>query len=158
MVSLAASQVSLRASGFVQFSLGGVAGFRIEGSILVSASANGFTVAVDGLLLVLFDPNPSDSTPPMTLLRLNAFGGLQITNVGISSAPVYTIAGKLSVSRSSNSVLDGNGFTFSASLSLEVNTTNQAIDLDGNGSVDLAAGIYVRVHADGSAGTASERR
>src|SRR4030095_8848595 len=73
-----------------------------------------------------------------------------IKNIGTSGSPIYTIAGRLTVSLASNSVLNGNGFAFSASLSLEVNTTKQAVDLDGNGSTDRAAGIYVRVHAEGT--------
>src|SRR5262249_14275162 len=134
--------VQLKAAGFLQITLGGVVGFRIEGSLLVSVSGSGFQVAVDGVLTARVGPT--------TLLRLNASGGLKITNQGSSSVPDFRIAGKLSLSLAARRVLNGSGFAFSATLTLELNTTNQAQDLNGDGTTDLVAGIYARVHADGT--------
>src|SRR5207237_8721799 len=73
-----------------------------------------------------------------TLLRLKGDGFLAITKQGT----VYLIAGSLNLQLGSNSVLNGSGFQFNATLTLQVNTTNQAVG-------GLQAGVYVRVHANG---------
>ena len=150
-VQLAALTVKISASGHIQFSLGGVVGFRIEGSVLVSGSReDGFAISVKGLLLALVDFGAG----PITLIRLNVEGDLRIRDAAPAAPlPLYTIAGRLAVSVGANSVLNGNGFTFNASLLLEVNTTNAVVHLDPNDvTKDLAAGIYVRLHAEGDLG------
>jgi hypothetical protein len=143
-VTLPVNQVKLEASGYLQLTIGGVIGFRIEGNLVVSADPEGFTVAVDGLLLA--------KVGSATLVRLDAFGGLKVENIGTAQIPVYLIAGKLDLTQSNNSILDGNGFILNAALSLEVNTTNGAVDLDGDGQNDLESGVYARIHADGQLG------
>jgi hypothetical protein len=77
-VNLAHNQVVIQASGFIQFSLG-VVGFRIEGSITVSVSGTGFQITVNGILTAKLGS--------VTLLRLNASGGLKIVNAGDSQPP-----------------------------------------------------------------------
>ncbi|MCC6235017.1 MAG: calcium-binding protein, partial [Verrucomicrobiales bacterium] len=149
-----ASGVRLDASGYLQFTLGGVAGFRIEGNLSLAVGPDGFDVHVDGLLLAVVDfDGAGGPNAPVTLLRLEALGDLEIRKLGTGSTVPYTIAGRLVLSVGSGSILNGNGFEFAASLSLEVNTTNQAVDLDpGVAGPELQAGVYVRVAASGLLG------
>jgi hypothetical protein len=106
-VVLAHQTVTIKASGFVQFSLGGVIGFRIDGSILVSGSPGNLTVQVNGVLTA--------KVAGATLLQLNASGSLTVTATGI--------AGSLTLTTDSSSIFGGNGFSFNASFELDVNTT-----------------------------------
>ena len=139
-VTLAHEEVKLEASGFLELSIGGAAGFRIEGSLLVQANNEGFAVEVHGILSAeLLDIN---------LVRMNVDGGLVITD----SPSGYFIAGRLDLSAGAGAMLYGNGFTFDAVMSLEVNTSGLWVDLNGNGlddAGDLEAGFYARIHADG---------
>ena len=114
-VTLVGEEVKLEASGYLELSIGGVAGFRIEGSLLVEANSDGFAVEVHGVL--------SAELLNITLVRLNVDGSLIITDISTISLPVYVIAGKLDLTVGNDSVFDGNGFNFDAELTLEVNTT-----------------------------------
>lgn len=143
-VTLSAQTVRLEASGFLQITIGGVAGFRVEGELLVVADGEGFAVSVEGQL--------SAQVAGATLIRMGASGNLLITNAGTAQTPIYAIAGRLTLTQDVGGALDGNGFIFDASFTFELNTTNQAVDFDGDGTVDLVAGIYARVHADGDLG------
>jgi Ca2+-binding RTX toxin-like protein len=134
---LPAGQVTLEAYGFIQFSIGGVAGFRIEGLVIVTANGDGFSVSADGELTAKLGST--------TLIRLQTNGGLTITDVDPGAGHDYRIAGILAVEAGANPVLDGNGFSFDADLSLEVNTTGGAVPELGLDD----AGIYVKLHADG---------
>ncbi len=129
-VTLNAHEIKVQASGFLQFSIANVVGFRIEGNLIVTANGSGFSVEVHGVL--------SAQVAGATLVRANADGFLAITKPGA----VYLIAGTLTLQLGSNSALNGNGFNFNATLSLQVNTTNTAVGA-------LPAGVYVRLHADG---------
>ncbi|MCG8701351.1 MAG: hypothetical protein MI922_25075, partial [Bacteroidales bacterium] len=142
-IDLAANTIILEASGYIQFSLTSIVGFRIEGRVMVAASGNGFDVAVDGMLIAKLGSE--------TILEIdNTYGALRITNSGTEEAPIYLIAGKLSVGISGNDPFNGNGFEFDAMMFLEVNTTGEAVDIDGDSVNDLKAGVYVRIHAEGS--------
>src|SRR5258706_2273005 len=70
-VTLNANEVKLQASGFLQFSLAGIIGFRIEGSLIVTANGTGFSVEVHGTLMA--------QVAGPTLLRLKTDGFLAIT-------------------------------------------------------------------------------
>ena len=126
--------VSLEASGFIQFNLDGIAGFRIEGDIGVSVTTTGFAVSVSGVL--------SAQVGGSTLLRLGVSGGLVILADGVNDG----IAGRLELTQNAGAIVGGNGFGFDVTFSLEANTTGIAVDVGGE---TLTAGPYIRVHADG---------
>ncbi|HAM70036.1 MAG TPA: hypothetical protein DCM86_00140, partial [Verrucomicrobiales bacterium] len=134
-VNLNGHEIKLEAAGYVAFSLAGIVGFRIDGSVIVTVNGDGFNVEVHGML--------SAQVFGATLLRLKADGTLAVTNAAPTGQPkIFLIAGSLALQVGSNGVLDGNGFHFSANLTLQVNTTGKAV-------AGLVAGVYVRVHADG---------
>ena len=147
-VELAAESVTLEASGYLEITLGingsQVAGFRIEGELLVTDDNDGFSVSVNGTMTL--------QLAEVTILSLGASGGLLIENQGTDQDPLYAIAGILTLTQGQGSVVNGNGFVFNASFTLELNTTDHAVDLGLGGDPDLVSGIYARVHADGTLG------
>lgn len=132
-VLLPNQQVTLRASGYLQFSLDGIAGFRIEGNLVVSGSTDNFSVTVDGVLLA--------DVQGQRLLEIDASGLLKINAAGI--------AGRLSLTAGADSPFSATGFGFASGVSLifEVNTTGT--EVRPTAGDPLPAGVYARMHADG---------
>ncbi|MDP1580398.1 MAG: calcium-binding protein, partial [Candidatus Didemnitutus sp.] len=149
-ITLAAAEVKLSASGFIQFSIAGVAGFRIEGEMGMVANGTGFELTVAGTLTA--------QVGGVIIFSSGVSGALSVTNAGTVEVPIYAIAGFLAIELNAGSVLNGNGFGFTATFRLEVNTTSIEKSFTFGGSTQtLSAGIYVRLKATGSIfiGTAS---
>ncbi|MET0263637.1 MAG: hypothetical protein ABW223_12110, partial [Rariglobus sp.] len=152
-VTLVAEQLLLEASGFIQIHLGGPngAGFRIEGAMQVIVDGRGFSITVSGSIVA--------RVAGVTVFRGNVIGGLKVIDAADYGTeedpiedvdPIFQLAGTLTVTLDSQSILNGNGFTFGASFTFQVNTTNE-VQVFGTGpnAVTLEAGIYARVAADG---------
>ena len=128
---LAGPYARLSISGFVQFSLGPAASFRMEGSFTIVGSSAGLEVAATAHLKAIVGG--------ATLLDLSANGALLIGTSGI--------AAKISVGASFGS---SSTFLFTGSLVFELNTTGRYIGSIAGQQVDLAAGSYVRIRIAGS--------
>ncbi|NBV85958.1 MAG: hypothetical protein EBS01_06790, partial [Verrucomicrobia bacterium] len=119
------------ASGYVQLSLAGVAGFRIEGSVLVQVNGSGYTVTVAGSLVA--------RALGVTLFSGSVNGVLHVGTDGLYAA--------LDVSLESSGQITGVGYV------IGVNTIRLDINLTGNaqtaGAISLSAGFYARIRIEG---------
>ena len=126
-------------------------GLFVTGNFYLAVGTAGITIAADGTLTATVGGN--------TLLTMTAIGGLIITTAGSNPG----LAGELTLTFSGNSPLDGNGFGFTGSFNLQVNTTavqqtvtigtgssatTTTISAGPNGS--SVGGAYFEVDATGS--------
>ncbi len=150
-ITLAANTVQVVASGTLSLNIGGGTGFVISGTFSTTVTTAGgitaTTITLDGTLTATIGGT--------TLLTMNAMGALVITSGGANPG----VAGELSLTLAGSDPLDGNGFTFSGSFDLEVNTTGvQQIVNFGGSTTTVAAGpggssnggSYIEVHAHGN--------
>jgi hypothetical protein len=150
-ITLAADTVQVVASGTLSLNIGGGTGFVISGTFSTTVTTAGgitaTTITLNGTLTA--------TVGGTTLLTMNAMGALVITSGGANPG----VAGELSLTLAGSDPLDGNGFTFSGSFDLEVNTTGvQQIVNYGGSTTTIAAGpggssnggSYIEVHAHGS--------
>ena len=150
-ITLAANTVQVVASGTLSLNIGAGTGFVISGNFSTTVTSAGgvtaTTITLSGTLTA--------TVGGTTLLTMNASGALVITSGGSNPG----VAGELNLTLAGSDPLDGNGFSFTGSFDLEVNTTGvQQIVNVGQGTTTIAAGpggstnggSYLEVHARGT--------
>lgn len=101
--------------------------FLISGSFQIIAAENGFEVTASGAMEM--------RVAGATIMSFTVSGGFRVTEEGMVMA--LNLAPKFQA---------GLGFSLNAQFTLEVNTTDSAVEINGH---SLEAGPFVRVHADG---------
>ena len=134
-ILLKATELKIQASGFIQLSIEGVAGIRIEGEIGVVVNGTGFNVTASGQLTIKLGNT--------IVFRAKAIGALAVEKIN----GVFALSAVVSITLDADAMTSGNGFSFNATFTLQINTSNQERTIGG---VTLEAGIYARIYASGS--------
>ncbi len=150
-VTVAAHSYQVIASGSLSLDIGGGTGFVISGTFSTTVTTAGGITAT----AITLNGTLTATVGGTTLLTMNASGVLVITSGGANPG----VAGDLSLTLAGSDPLDGNGFTFTGSFDLQVNTTGvqQTVSVGGLNTTIAAGpggstngGSYIQVHAHGN--------